>query len=153
MRFNLNAADRPMEQRTVNVHFPPPTSRLCSFSETWKEVRAEFPPPQRSSFIRGFLVCIGNACAASGKARVMALGTTGPRNHVAVSIATTGINPLRDGSTEVGAVRFDYEAKLLDTFWERVNPGVPVPEHVTSLSLWLRSYTAHEERPSRAPAH
>ncbi len=57
-----------------------------------------------------------------------------PETLVAISLETTGLNPLRDGITELGAVRFNYAAALLDTFWERVNPGVPVPEHVSKLT-------------------
>jgi DNA polymerase III epsilon subunit-like protein len=64
----------------------------------------------------------------------MAIGLTAPENLVAISLETTGLNPLRGGITEVGAVRFDYEGKLLNSFWERTNPGVPVPEHVTRLT-------------------
>lgn len=64
----------------------------------------------------------------------MAFGITAPENLIAVSIETTGLNPVRDGITEVGAVRFDYGGKLFDAFRERTNPRVPVPEHVTRLT-------------------
>ena len=64
----------------------------------------------------------------------MTLATTAPETLVAVSLETTGLNPLHYGITEVGAVRFDYEGKLLDTFWERVNPGIPVSENITKLT-------------------
>jgi len=57
-----------------------------------------------------------------------------PETLVAISLETTGLDPLRDGITEVGAVRFDYAGALLDTFWERTNPGIPVPEHVSKLT-------------------
>lgn len=57
-----------------------------------------------------------------------------PETLVAVSLETTGLNPLQDRITEVGAVRFDYEGNLLDTFWERANPGVPIPEHIRKIT-------------------
>jgi len=69
---------------------------------------------------------------------------------VAVSLETTGLNPLQDRITEVGACRlriadlrlrieseafrFDYEGALLDTFWERADPGVPIPEHIREIT-------------------
>lgn len=59
---------------------------------------------------------------------------TAPERLVAVSIETTGLNPINDGITEVGALRFDYEGRRLDTFWERANPGIPVPEDITRLT-------------------
>lgn len=64
----------------------------------------------------------------------MAFAPTAPERLVAVSIETTGLNPIQDGITEVGALRFDYEGRLLDTFWERANPGIPVPEDVIRLT-------------------
>lgn len=64
----------------------------------------------------------------------MAFVLTAPERLVAVSIETTGLNPIQDGITEVGALRFDYEGRLLDTFWERANPGIPVPEDVIRLT-------------------
>ena len=57
-----------------------------------------------------------------------------PETMVAVSLETTGLNPLQDRITEVGAVRFDYEGALLDTFWERANPGIPIPEHIRKIT-------------------
>ena len=57
-----------------------------------------------------------------------------PETLVAVSLETTGLNPFRDRMTELGAVRFDYAGTLLDTFWERTDPGIPVPEHVSKLT-------------------
>jgi len=57
-----------------------------------------------------------------------------PRNSVAVSLETTGLNPLQDRITEVGAVRFDQEGTLFDTFWERANPGIPIPEHIRKIT-------------------
>ncbi|HOV76225.1 MAG TPA: 3'-5' exonuclease [Candidatus Hydrogenedentes bacterium] len=57
-----------------------------------------------------------------------------PETMVAVSLETTGLNPLQDRITEVGAVRFDYEGALLDTFWERANPGMPIPEHIRKIT-------------------
>ena len=49
-------------------------------------------------------------------------------------LKTTGLNPLQYRIREVGAVSFDYEGTLWDTFWERSNPGVPVSEHITKLT-------------------
>lgn len=57
-----------------------------------------------------------------------------PETMVAVSLETTGLNPLLDRITEVGAVRFDYEGALLDTFWERADPGIPIPEHIRKIT-------------------
>ena len=57
-----------------------------------------------------------------------------PETLVAVSLETTGLNPLRDRITEVGAVRFDYEGALLDTFWERSDPGVAIPVHIRKIT-------------------
>ncbi len=57
-----------------------------------------------------------------------------PETMVAVSLETTGLNPLHDRITEVGAARFDYEGALLDTFWERANPGIPIPEHIRKIT-------------------
>ena len=57
-----------------------------------------------------------------------------PETLVAVRTETTGLNPLQDRITEVGAVRFDYEGNLLDTFWERANPDVPIPEHIRKIT-------------------
>lgn len=64
----------------------------------------------------------------------MAFVLTAPERLVAVSIETTGLNPINDGITEVGALRFDYEGGLLDTFWERANPGISVPAPITRLT-------------------
>jgi DNA polymerase III epsilon subunit-like protein len=64
----------------------------------------------------------------------VAFGIIAPERLIAVSLETTGLDPLHDGITEVGALRFDYEGRLLDTFWERANPSIPVPEDITRLT-------------------
>lgn len=75
-----------------------------------------------------------------------------PETMVAVSLETTGLNPLQDRITEVGAVRFDYEGTLLDTFWEQANPGVPIPEHIRKITGVTDEKVA-EARPPEEVAH
>lgn len=53
-----------------------------------------------------------------------------PERLVAISLETTGLYADRADITELGAVRFEADGKELDTFWERANPGDPIPPEV-----------------------
>jgi DNA polymerase III epsilon subunit-like protein len=53
---------------------------------------------------------------------------------VCIHSRNVGLNPLQDRITEVGAVRFDYEGNLLDTFWERANTGILIPKHFKKIT-------------------
>ncbi len=52
---------------------------------------------------------------------------------VVFDIETTGLNAAKDKITEIGAVRVEG-GKILGTFSTFVNPGVPIPEHITKLT-------------------
>jgi len=49
---------------------------------------------------------------------------------VVFDIETTGLNPSRDGITEVGAVKVE-NGKIADRCSTFVDPGMPIPEHIT----------------------
>lgn len=65
---------------------------------------------------------------------------------------TTGLNPLQDRITEVGAVQFDYEGNLLDTFGERSSPGAPIPELITEITGIAKDEVAGARTPEAAPS-
>ncbi len=52
---------------------------------------------------------------------------------VVFDIETTGLNPSRDGITEIGAVKVE-NGKIADRFSTFVDPGMPIPEHITKLT-------------------
>ena len=52
---------------------------------------------------------------------------------VVFDIETTGLNPTKDGITEIGAVKIE-DGKIVDTFSTFVDPGMPIPEHITKLT-------------------
>jgi len=57
---------------------------------------------------------------------------------VAIDLETTGLDYKTDSIIEVGAVRF-AEGRVIAEFSTFVNPGVPIPEHITRLT-GIRSY-------------
>lgn len=52
---------------------------------------------------------------------------------VVFDIETTGLNPSRDGITEIGAVRVE-NGRITGSFSTFVDPGMPIPEHITKLT-------------------
>lgn len=54
--------------------------------------------------------------------------------YVALDLETTGLDLEHDAITEIGAVRFDAEGRVLDTFETLVNPGRPIPQFVQQLT-------------------
>ncbi len=52
---------------------------------------------------------------------------------VVVDIETTGLNPKKDGITEIGAVKI-VGKEIVDTFSCFVNPGVPIPPDIVKLT-------------------
>ncbi|HEY4669933.1 MAG TPA: 3'-5' exonuclease, partial [Tepidiformaceae bacterium] len=56
------------------------------------------------------------------------------RTYVAIDLETTGLDPERDRITEVGAVRFDEQGTVLDTYQSLVNPGREIPYFIEQLT-------------------
>ena len=55
------------------------------------------------------------------------------RDYVALDLEMTGLSPRKDAILEIGAFFFiDMDLTEIDT--AMVNPGFPVPEHVTELT-------------------
>jgi DNA polymerase-3 subunit epsilon/ATP-dependent DNA helicase DinG len=52
---------------------------------------------------------------------------------VALDLETTGVDPLADAIIEIGAVRL-REGEIVSEFSSLVNPGIPIPVHVTHLT-------------------
>ena len=58
----------------------------------------------------------------------------GKHSHFVVfDIETTGLDPLQDHITEIGAVRIE-NGRISDRFHSLVNPGVPIPENIVELT-------------------
>ncbi len=55
------------------------------------------------------------------------------RVYVSLDLETTGLDPRRDGITEVGAIRFRGD-KILEEFHSLVNPGQPIPYQIQQLT-------------------
>jgi DNA polymerase-3 subunit epsilon/ATP-dependent DNA helicase DinG len=52
---------------------------------------------------------------------------------VAIDLETTGFDPEADKIIEVGAVRI-RDGEILDEYGALVNPGIPIPSHITQLT-------------------
>ena len=52
---------------------------------------------------------------------------------VVFDIETTGLNPSKDGITQIGAVKVE-NGKIAAHFSTFVDPGMPIPEHITKLT-------------------
>lgn len=55
------------------------------------------------------------------------------RDYVALDLEMTGLSPRKDAILEIGAVKV-RDMEVTETYTAMVNPGFPVPEHVTELS-------------------
>ncbi len=51
----------------------------------------------------------------------------------ALDVETTGLSPEKDKLIEIGAVKYQ-NGKVVDTFSVLINPGIPIPEKITSLT-------------------
>jgi len=51
----------------------------------------------------------------------------------ALDVETTGLSPEKDKLIEIGAVKYQ-DGKAVDTFSALINPGIPIPEKITSLT-------------------
>ncbi len=56
------------------------------------------------------------------------------QTYVAIDIETTGLEPLHDRVTEIGAVRITAAGEIVSEFETLVNPGRPIPPFVQSLT-------------------
>src|SRR3989338_11666142 len=65
---------------------------------------------------------------------------------ICLDLETTGFNPNHDKIIEVGAVRFDLDGKIHDTFSSLVNPGCVIPDFITVLTGIENSALAHAPR-------
>jgi len=54
-------------------------------------------------------------------------------SYVAIDLETTGIGAKRERITEIGMVKVENGA-VTDTYHTLVNPGRPIPEHITELT-------------------
>ncbi len=52
---------------------------------------------------------------------------------VAIDLETTGFDPIKDAIIEIGAVRMQ-EGVIVETFSTLINPGRPIPPHITHLT-------------------
>lgn len=52
---------------------------------------------------------------------------------IVFDIETTGLYPMKDRITEIGAVKI-RQGKLVDRFSELINPSIPIPENITKLT-------------------
>lgn len=55
------------------------------------------------------------------------------RDYVALDLEMTGLSPRKDAILEIGAVKV-RDMEVTETYTAMVNPGFPVPEHVTELT-------------------
>ena len=55
------------------------------------------------------------------------------RDYVALDLEMTGLSPRKDAILEIGAVKV-RDMEVTETYTAMVNPGFPVPEHVTKLT-------------------
>ena len=55
------------------------------------------------------------------------------RDYVALDLEMTGLSPRKDAILEIGAVKV-RDMEVMETYTAMVNPGFPVPEHVTKLT-------------------
>ena len=55
------------------------------------------------------------------------------RHYVALDLEMTGLSPRKDAILEIGAVKV-RDMEVTETYTAMVNPGFPVPEHVTELT-------------------
>ena len=55
------------------------------------------------------------------------------RDYVALDLEMTGLSPRKDAILEIGAVKV-RDMEVTETYTAMVNPGFPVPEHVTEIS-------------------
>lgn len=67
------------------------------------------------------------------------------RTFIAVDIETTGLNPLTDCITEIGAVKY-VDGVETEVFESLVNPGVPIPYRITEIT------GIHDEMVKDAPS-
>ena len=63
--------------------------------------------------------------------RLASAGKTG--SYVVFDIETTGLSPVHDAITEIGAVKL-VDGKVTDTFSQLINPERPIPEKIVSLT-------------------
>jgi len=56
------------------------------------------------------------------------------RTFVALDLETTGLDPVRDSITEIGAVRFDEDGEEIEVFETLVNPGREIPLFIEKLT-------------------
>jgi len=56
------------------------------------------------------------------------------QTYVAIDLETTGLDPERDRITEVAAVRFDENGKILGAYQSLVNPGREIPYFIEQLT-------------------
>lgn len=56
------------------------------------------------------------------------------KHYISLDLETTGINPTSDKIIEVGAVLFQKNGEVVDTFQSYVNPGVPIPSLITNIT-------------------
>jgi DNA polymerase-3 subunit alpha (Gram-positive type) len=52
---------------------------------------------------------------------------------IVFDIETTGLSPIKDRITEIGAVKI-RQGKLVDRFSELINPQIPIPENIVKLT-------------------
>lgn len=52
---------------------------------------------------------------------------------VALDLETTGLNPYEDRIVEFCLMRLDDELNVIETWTERVNPGMPIPAETTEI--------------------
>ncbi len=52
---------------------------------------------------------------------------------VVVDIETTGLDPIKDRITEIGAVKL-RKGNIVDRFSQLINPGIPIPSKITDLT-------------------
>lgn len=88
----------------------------------------------------------GSVAARYAGARNRTNVRTVTTTYVALDLETTGLDLEEDAITEIGAVRFDAEGRVLDTFETLVNPGRPIPQFVQQLT------GVTDEAVARAPA-
>lgn len=58
---------------------------------------------------------------------------TTPSKYIVVDIETTGFNPGFDHIIEIGALTIDNDS-VISEFHSMVNPGVPIPDHISNLT-------------------
>jgi DNA polymerase-3 subunit alpha (Gram-positive type) len=141
-------------KKRIELHLHTQLSTMDSVVSIQKAVQkaAQWGHPALAVTDHGVLQAFPDAYEAGKKAGVKILYgveaylvndcipiVTAPNNQdfsqdfVVFDIETTGLNPIHDAVTEIGAVKV-RDRKIIEEFHTFVNPGIPIPASITKLT-------------------